>query len=233
MDQDALKLVIGVMALLVIVNTTLVYSGALAGADNSTVNITAGKPGTVNITVNTTKPTPTPTKAPTKKPTPTPTPKTYIEIIHATPEPRSTYTHIVPVIPTRSEVGFDTIYTIKNQSVTELMPRVVVDAVNPPVIVDFVFTPLSITDLKPLDYKIIKTEYHENRTIDRPYENSWFLLNVTDMDDGSLITQEGVGKYYGMQYEKQIVIPNSGKIAFDLDGKYGNITLSIKMQKPK
>jgi hypothetical protein len=243
MDQDAVNLLLGVFALLLIVNTTVVWSMAATNSTQSSLlpsfNISA-LPLSFNGTVNTTNvttvattatPKPKPTKTPTPKPTPTP--ETFVEVIYATPVVTETHPQVQPVFPTRSEVGYDTLYSLANQSVSENMPRVIINSRNPPIIVDYVFYPVMVTDVKPLDYKLLKTQYHENLTLTRPYENAWFELNVTDINTGEIIDHDGVGRYNGLQFERQLVVEKGGKIAFDLDGQMGNITLTIKMQKPK
>jgi hypothetical protein len=244
MDQDAVNLLLGVFALLLIVNTTVVWSMA---ATNSTqpsllqpLNISAISPfpsnGTANVTnvtkvVTTATAKPKPTKTPT--PQPTPTPETFVEIVYATPEVTETHPQVQPVFLRRSEEGYTTLYSINNQTVSEHLPRVIINAKNPPLIVDYVFYPVMVTDVKPLDYKLLKTQYHENLTMSRPYENAWFELNVTDVDSGEIIDSAGVGRYNGLQFDRQLVIEKGGKIAFDLDGQMGNVTLTIRMQKPK
>jgi hypothetical protein len=155
-----------------------------------------------------------------------------VEIITPIPVAVETHPQIQPDFLRRSEEGYKTLYSLSNQAVSEQMPHIIINVVNPPLMVDYDFTPYNSTDVKLLEYKKITTYYHENITVKRPYEDAWFVINITYDDTGEVIDQDGVGRTYGLLPKKQLVIPNSGKIGFDLDGEHGNITLTIKMRDP-
>lgn len=243
MDRVNLQMVSGVLCLLVLISATVVITGASSEGGilstllpNSTGNETISSPSPVtNATVTTRATTAAPktTVAKTKTPTPAPTKDPYVQIIAPAPVATTPRTHIQPVLPIRSDEGYSTLYSLKNFPVKEQMSRVVVSAVNPPLLVDFHFVPDNITDFKPIDYKMVKTVYHINYTVERPYEHSWFETKVYNNETGEILAQEGVGKLYGLQYDRQFIVPNYGKIAFDIAGQYGNLTMTIKMKKPK
>jgi hypothetical protein len=243
MDQEVVKVIMGVFCLLIIINATVIISvGSADPGQNSTIKADkatgSGKAGATKVPVTTIipkaviKPPKTPVPTPTPVITPEPTPESFIEIVTPEPELPEIHPNVQPDLWIRSEEGYDTLYSLTDQKVSEQMPAIVVNVVNPPVILDYVFMPDQVMDVKPLDYKIIRTEFHENYSFTRPYENAWFMVNITDVDNGEVIEQEGTGRNFGLINEKQIVIENSGKVSFDLKGNYGNVTLSLKMRKP-
>jgi len=242
MDRVNLQLVSGVFCLLLIFSGMVVFSGATSDSggilsslfSNSTGNETISTPSSIkNVTVTTKATTAVPKTTAKKTVAPTPTKDSYVQIIAPVPVPTTSRTQIQPQLNTRSDEGYSTLYSLTNIPVKEQMSRVVVSAVNPPLLVDFTFIPDNVSDIKPIDYKMVKTMYHMNVSIDRPYEHSWFELRVSNNETGDILAQEGVGKIYGLQYDHQLLVPNTGKIAFDIAGQYGNLTLSIKMKKPK
>ncbi|HII98420.1 MAG TPA: hypothetical protein HA272_03960 [Methanoregula sp.] len=240
MDRVNLQLVTGIFCLLLIGSAISVLSPASAEGNfltslfsNTTGNETISTPAPEkNVTVTTKATTAVPKTTAKKTVAPTPTKDSYVQIITPSPVVTTPRAYIQPNLVVRSDEGYSTLYSLKNVQAKEQMSRVVISAVNPPLLVDFHFIPDNISDIKPIDYKMGKTMYHLNVSIDRPYEQSWFELKVINNETGDLLAQEGVGRTYGLQYDRQFIVPNTGKIAFDLAGQYGNITLSIKMKKP-
>jgi hypothetical protein len=245
MDHDTLELIMGIIFLVLIVNTMAIWSIAtsntnpLATDPSGSVSAKTSPGATVSpgaTKAGTATPTATPVKTTlatsTKAQTPVPTTQSYVEIVIPTPVAVETREQIQPGFLIRSEEGYKTYYSLTNQAVSEQLPHIIFDVVNPPLLVDFEFTPYNSTDVKLLEYKKIKTFYSENVKMTRPYEDAWFMINITDNDTGEIISQDGVGRTFGLLSKKQLVIPNNGKIGFDLDGQYGNITLTIKMRDP-
>lgn len=242
MDRVNLQLVSGVFCLLIVLSLMVVFSGATSDGGNILTSLFSNTTGNEtistlssadNVTVTTKVTTAVPKATAKKTVAPTPTKDSFVQIITPVPLPVTTRTIIQPVFNTRSDEGYSTLYSLTDMPVKDQMSRVVVSAVNPPLLVNYRFIPFNITDYKPLDYKMGKTEYHINHSIERPYENSWFELKVSSNETGDILAQEGVGKIYGLQYDREFIVPNSGKIAFDIAGQYGNLSLTIKMVKPK
>lgn len=249
MDHDTLELILGIIFLVLIVNTMAIWSIATTNNAQTSNPLPIDSSGSMSlktspsataspVTTNsaTATPTVTPIKSPTasssKTPAPVPTPESYVEIAIPTPVAIETILQIQPDIPRRSEEGYKTLYSLSNQAVSEQLPHINITVVNPPLIIDYDFTPYNSTDVKLVEYKSVNTYYSKIVSVGRPYEDAWFLINVTDYDTGEIIAQDGVGRTFGLLNQKQLLIPNSGKIGFELDGQYGNITLSIKMRDP-
>jgi len=85
------------------------------------------------------------------------------------------------------------------------------------------------TETKLLEYKKIKTFYSENVTYERPYENSWFLVNVTSKDTGEVVLREGYGTVYGPETTRQLKIFRAGNYRFEFSGMFGNVTLAMRV----
>ncbi len=240
MDRVNLQLVCGIFCLLLIGSAISALSPASAEGNlltslfsNNTGNETISIPSSEkNVTVTTIATTAVPKTTAKKTVAPTQTKDIYVQIIAPAPVVTTPRVHIQPNLLGRSDEGYSTLYSLNTVPVKEQMSRVVISAVNPPLLVNFHFTPDNITDFKPIDYKMGKTDYHINHSFERPYENSWFEMTVSNNETREILMQEGVGKIYGLQYDRQFIVPNAGKIAFDIAGQYGNITLSIKMKKP-
>jgi len=249
MDHDTLQLIMGLIFLVLIVNTMVIWS--IATASNPLISstlpidspaLTSSKSSpSPTVSPDTTKAsTVTPTVTPVKTqsvvspvtPTPVPTPKSYVEIVAPIPVAVETHQQLQPDLLKRSEEGYTILYSLSNRTVSEQMEDIIIDVVNPPLFIDYQFVPLSSKDVKLLEYKKLSTYYHENVTTNRPFEDAWFMVNVTDNDTQEIIIQDGVGRTFGLLSEKQLLIPNNGKIRVALDGLYGNINLTIKMRDP-
>jgi len=249
MDHDTLQLIMGIIFLVLIVNTMAIWAIATTNNPQTSNPLTIDSSGTMSSKISpaatvspdaTKAPTATPAVTPVKTPsvsssvtlTPVPTPKSYVEIIAPTPGPIETHQIIQPDFLNRSEEGYKTLYSLSNYTVSQQMNDYIIDVVNPPLIIDYNFSPYMSTDVKLLEFKIKSTSYSVNETTARPYENAWFKVNITNNDTGEIIIQDGVGRDYGLISQKQLLVLNSGQIGFDLDGQYGNITLTIKMRDP-
>jgi|GEM_PF-2072944 len=249
MDHDTLELIMGIIFLVLIVNTMVIWSIAtttnaqtsnplpIDSSGSISSKTSPGATGSPDATkVVTATPTTTPIKnqpaSDKKTPAPVTTTESLVEIVTPTPVAIETRPQVQADFARRSEEGYKTLYSLSNQVVSEQMPHIIINVVNPPLIVDYEFEPISSTDVKLIEYKKVKTYYSENITVNRPFEDSWFLINITYNDTGRIIILDGVGRDFGLLSKKQFVIPNSGKIGFDLDGQHGNITLTIKMRDP-
>lgn len=236
MDHDTLQLIMGIIFLVLIVNTLVIWS--VATSNTPQISNTLPSP---TVSPDTTKAaTATPTLTPIKSPsasgsltlTPVPTPISYVEIVPPTPVAIETHQIIQPDFLIRSEEGYKTIYSLSNFAVSQQMDDIIIKDVNPPLLIDYNFSPLSSKDIKLLEYKKINRYYSENVATDRPFEDAWFMVNITDNDTGEIISQDGVGRTFGLLSKNQLLILKSGKIRIALDGQYGNITLTIKMRDP-
>jgi hypothetical protein len=241
MDKETLEFIIGIIFLILIVNTIGIWS--IATTNNSqnftavSVDASDSSPNSPSATIIAPA---TPTAVPVKKPpasgskaqTPVPTEVSYITL--ETPEPVVMETR--PLVQydfaRRSDEGYKTLYSLSNQIVSEQMPRINVNAANPPIIVNYDFIPINTTDIKFLEYKKTKTKFEGNVTTIRPYENAWFSITVRDKDSGEIIAEDGIGKNYGFQSPKTLVIQHGGLIGIECAGKFGNVTLEVKMKLP-
>jgi len=254
MDDEVLNLIIGVIVLILIINTTVTLSIAstLYGQDPALrVSGTSGSlgssspaspvtPSTAANTVITTSPASTHTTPPsqvTDKPvtqasgSATSQIISYVTIEPLQPQPTETHQILQPDIPGRSIEGFVTIYSIKNQSLTEAFPNVSFNLVNPPLIIEYSVIPINITDIKNIEYKIKSKKYNETLHITRPYEGTWFTVIVRDKESGGIVAEDGVGKIWSFTSPKRLDIQNIGNFQFEFDGEFGYLTLTMKVKK--
>jgi hypothetical protein len=254
MDDEVLNLIIGVIVLILIINTTAILSIAstlygqdmalrVSGISGSPGSASSVNPETTRAATNTeitTSPASTRTMAPTQvtnKPVTQASESaksqiiSYVTIEPLQPQPTETHQIIQPNVPSRSTEGFVTIYSINNQSLTEAFPNVSFNIVNPPLIIEYSVIPFNITDIKNVEYKIKSKKYNETLRITRPYEGTWFTVIARDMDSGGIVAEDGVGKIWSFTSPKRLDIQNSGNFQFEFDGEFGYLTLTMKVKK--
>jgi len=250
MDDECTKLIIGVIILILIVNTIAIWSVAsvVYFPDNPqksgrSSNISTGElllitntPVILQTTIipeeellpepeiTTVLPLPEKTETPTIVTIETPT---VVETFQGLPglyEPMISESEA-------ANLEYITIYSTDNQIVNNLSPDVSVNLKNPPLILDFTITPVNITDRKYIEYKMIGTMHYENVTIDRPSENAWFLVTVTNKDTGKIIAEEGFGRQYGLEATQRLQVFRSGNYRFDFSGEF--VKASLLMRVPR
>lgn len=250
MDDDYTKLIIGVIILILIVNTvslwsvaSIIYSSENDQKSGNSSNNSGDLLLSTTDTIATPQTTITPDEFPLPEPdiipemptlekTETPTIIT-IEtpaIIETVPVPMDSYEPMVSERDT-ANLEYITIYSIENQIINNLSPDVSVNLKNPPLILDFTITPANISDRKYIEYKLISSMYYENITIDRPFENSWFLVTVTDKETGKIVAKKGLGREYGLEYTQRLILFRSGNYRFDFSGEFIKATLLMRVPR--
>ena len=141
------------------------------------------------------------------------------------------HTMIQPQIPQRYETGYVPIYTLTNQELTQVFPIVSFSLLNPPLVIDYDVTPESTTDIKYIEYKEMSTVHEENLVINRPYEDTWFTIIVRDKDTGQIVTENGFGRTYSFQSPRQLVLREAGNYSFEFTGDYATINLTMKVKQ--
>jgi hypothetical protein len=144
-----------------------------------------------------------------------------------TPPPRD----IRADLPVPVTDDYFTIYSMDCQPAQQNIPYVLFDLANPPLVIDYSVSPLNVTDVKELDYKIMATEHHENVSVSRPYEQSWFSVIVRDNVTGNVVLEDGYGKTYTQQPAKQLVLYKGGKYRFEFSGGSAVVNLTMKVKK--
>jgi hypothetical protein len=137
-------------------------------------------------------------------------------------------TQDLPVPSTRDYV---TIFSMDNQEAVTKMPYVSFNLVNPPLVIEYDITPLNITDVKEIDYKIISTYYHEVLHINRYYEHSWFTVIARDRDTGTVVAENGFGEKYSQDTHGRIAVYAAGNYRFEFSGQLTHVTLTMKVKK--
>ncbi len=141
------------------------------------------------------------------------------------------HTMLQPGIPQRYQTGYVPIYTLNNQEVTQVLPVVSFSLLNPPLVIDYNVTPEGARDVKYIEYKEMATLHSETLTINRPYEDSWFTIIVRDKDTGQLVTEDGFGRTYSFQSPRQLVLREAGNYSFEFSGDYATINLTMKVKE--
>jgi len=246
MDEHLIKFLVGLIFIILAINTTMILDIASRSPyQTSAAGQGAGEPGTSLILKTPTTTTPsvtplqirTPTLATTTIPPTTPLKQadnlitTYVTI--ETPVPLVTEQRelLQPDVSRRSYDDFITIYSLTNQNLTQAFPNVSFNLVNPPLIIDYTITPYNVTDIKFIEYKMKSTYYKENITITRPFEDMWFTIIVRDKGTGNIIAEDGYGKTRSTERSNHLEILKSGNFQFEFAGQFGNITLTMKVDK--
>jgi len=246
MDEHLIKFLIGVIFIILTINTTMILDIASRSPyQNSTAGQGAGEPGTSLMLKSPTTTTPPVTPPQVRAPTPSatiisPTPSlkqadnlitTYVTIETPTPQVTEPHTLLQPDVPRSSYDDFVTIYSLTNQTLTQSFPLVSFNLVNPPLIIEYEVTPFNITDIKYIEYKMKSTYYKQNITVTRPYEDTWFTVIVRNKDTGKIVAEDGFGKTLSTEQSKRLAIQKSGNFQFEFAGQFGNITLTMKVDK--
>ncbi|MEN6395144.1 MAG: hypothetical protein ABFC78_01515 [Methanoregula sp.] len=253
MDDEYVTLIFGAIILILIINSTAIWSVAsVIYSPNNPQNSLSSPditPDVVSTIPTTTTVVPTIVEAeenetsepaiaittPVPEITETPsiitivTPEV-VQTITSTPENYNSF--ITEPYISESEAAnleYVTIYSVENQIINNLSPDVSVNLKNPPLIMDFSITSLNITDTKYLEYKTISSMHYENVTIDRPYEDAWFLVTVTDKDTGKTVSEKGYGREYGLEPTQRLQIFSSGNYFIDFSGQFVRVTISMKV----
>jgi hypothetical protein len=163
---------------------------------------------------------------------PTPAVPTSYVTIEAVPVPSPpTLQDITQDMPFPSTKDYFTIYSMNNQDAVTTLPYISFALVNPPLVIEYDVTPLNITDVKDVDYKILKTVYHETFTIDRFYEQSWFRVIARDRDTGKVVAENGYGILNGQETHGKIAIYKGGNYRFEFSGQFTRVSLTMKVKK--
>jgi hypothetical protein len=141
------------------------------------------------------------------------------------------HTFIQPTTPQRYEEGYVTIYSLAGQKISQVLPIVSFSLLNPPLVIDYNVTPSRAVDVKYVEYKEMATTYKENLVINRPYEDTWFMVIVRNKDTGEIVTEDGFGRTYSFQSPRQLVLRECGNYSFELTGDYGNLDLTMKVKQ--
>jgi hypothetical protein len=249
MEEEAIRLVLGVIILITVINTTAIWSIAStmygqnltqAGAAPGSLNASAAANGTPAAAAPASNSTPkapapkTPAANSTNASPPATLVKSYVTIeTPAPPAPEKSPSLQENILEPfqRPVEGYITIFSLTEQDLDQEVPHVSFNLVNPPIIIDYNFTPMNSTDLKFLEYKSKSTMFRENRTVFRPYEQAWFEVIVRDKDTGEIVLQDGIGRTYSLQSPKQLVLQRNGLFEFEFDGDYGTVTLNMSAKK--
>ncbi len=243
MGGETRLLIAGCIVLVVIVNAFMILSiifpatveqNASVQQRSATQTLPDDSNAEVTITVS-----PTPSTAPTPiviSATPPPVLTTAKPSSYVTVEPKDVATpeksrDITSKIPRRDFSNFVTIYSLNKKEVNQNLPYVSFYLATPPLIIDYDVTPVNITDVKEIEYKIIATEYDVLLSINRPYENTWFKVIVRDKETGEIVAEDGFGKTYALESPRQLVLYKGGNYQFEFTGQYAYVDLSMKVKK--
>jgi hypothetical protein len=247
MDEELNRLLFGLIILLLIINTTQIWSlsSTVYGQNPAqqtksplsigpSATLWEGETGSGNV-----QPGPTTTPAPRTTPAQNDISSQNIISPYVTVEQRKqeedikrTSIFYEPEKTGSSGGNFITIYSLNNESLSLAnMPSVSFPLVNPPLIIDYTVFPVNITDVKYIEYKLGSTSFHGNINITRVYEDSWFQITLRDKDTSEIVFDEGYGKTHAMKSPNRLEVQKSGNYIFEFSGDYANVTLTVKVKK--
>ena len=195
----------GIIILFLIVNVMIIFSLVSERSQTSSVNpVNITVVSTPNVSPASTIIIPAKTITPTPKPTPTPVP---------------------------AEKGYVNIFYMSNKTVDTSLASIYLNLVNPPLIIDFNVIPQNVTDLIPLDYKVMSTVHHDILNVSRPSEDAKFTVAVKYRDGGGVVAEDGYGGIYSIQTPKRLIVRTAGNYTIQAEGEYVNATLSMQIPK--
>ncbi len=155
----------------------------------------------------------------------------YVTIEPREPAEIASHTYIQPTASQRYEEGYVTIYSLTGQKLSQVLPLISFSLLNPPLVIDYNITPSRAVDVKYMEYKELTTTHKENLVINRPYEDTWFMVIVRNKDTGEMVTEDGFGRTYSFQSPRQLVLRECGNYSFEFTGDYGNLDMSMKVRQ--
>ena len=247
MDEEVNRLLFGLIILLLIINTTQIWSlsSSVYGQNSAqqTKSALSSGPSAALLGGETGSGTVQPGPTPTVIPSTTPAQNVIssqnvisayvtVEQRHHEQEIKRTSIFYEPEKPGSSEGNFITIYSLTNESVTPAnMPSVSFPLVNPPLILDYTVFPVNITDIKYIEYKLGSTSFNGNINITRVYEESWFQITIRDKETGETVFDEGFGKTHAMISPNRLEVQKNGNYIFEFGGDFAKVTLTMKVKK--
>jgi cell division protein FtsI/penicillin-binding protein 2 len=135
-----------------------------------------------------------------------------------------------PQIPQRDFGGFVTVYSLTNQNLSQVLPSVSMKLVKPPLVIDYIISPLNIVDIKYVEYKEIATVHKDTIVVNRSFEDAWFRVIVRDKDTGEVIEEDGFGKSYSMENKKQLVVRECGNYSVEFAGEHAAADLTMRVR---
>jgi hypothetical protein len=246
MDDEPLQLIFGVIILILIINTiatwtiastiyspnfTLTQAPSTGAGDE---NLISGSKDTPDAA--TSGKSPTPTATPITRPSSAPTPKkqeiiTYVTVEALPVQHETPHILLQPNIPDRTYPNYITIYSISEQDISGALPRISFNLVNPPLVLDYDFTPDESSDLKLVEFKNSSGYQQKNITVERPNEQSYFIVVVRNKETGQILHEDGMGKLYSYQTPKRLLLQVTGNYEFDFSGMFGSINLTMRVKK--
>lgn len=134
-------------------------------------------------------------------------------------------------LPAPDFQDYVTVYSLVNETLPARVPRISVDVVRPPLVIDYRVSPLPIIDVKYVEYKTGHTQHNETFHIHRYYENSWFRVTVRDQKSGEIAGEDGVGwDYFLDDQPRQLVVRTCGNYTIEFGGEDSTIDLSIRVR---
>jgi hypothetical protein len=256
MDEEITNLIFGIIFLILIINTTILVSiaSSLYGPDSGKV-ITAPESSPYPVLASSADPDPV---RPLISLIPTLVPlgnrgaalpdtdvvlsgsgsqsviksiSSYVTVEAKKPPEIETHATIQQAVPQKYEDGYVTIYSLTNQKVSQVLPIISFSLLNPPLVIDYKVTPTNATDIKYMEYKEIATVYEENLVINRPFEDTWFMVIVKNKDTGQLVIEDGFGRTYSYQSPRQLVLRENGNYSFEFTGDFAKLDLTMKVKQ--
>ncbi len=247
MDEELNRLLFGLIILLLIINTTQIWSlsSSVYGQNSSQqtksslVSVPSADISDRETGSGTVQPSPTPAGTPSTTPAQNAgssqniiSPYVKFEQRGHEQDIKRTSIFYEPEKTGSSDGNFITIFSFTNEVFSPAnMPSVSFTLVNPPLILDYTVFPVNITDIKYIEYKLGSTAFNGNINITRPYEESWFQITVRDKDTDEIVIDEGYGKTHGQTSPNRLEMQKSGNYIFEFSGDYIKVSLTMKVKK--
>jgi hypothetical protein len=246
MDEEVNRLLFGLVILLLIINTTQIWSlsSSVYGQNSAQQTKSALSSGPSAALLEgetgsgTVQPGPTPTVTPSTTPAQNAmssqniiSPYVTVEQRHHEEDIKRTSIFYESEKTGSSEGNFITIYSLTNESLSPAnMPSVSFTLVNPPLILDYMVFPVNITDIKYIEYKLGSTSFNGNINITRVYEESWFQITIRDKETGETKIVRYIAVDDCMISPNQLEVQKNGNYIFEFSGDFAKVTLTMKVK---
>jgi|GEM_PF-2170743 len=158
-------------------------------------------------------------------------PRIYVTIVPPEPVKREQRPTIQAEIPRISREGYIQIYALRNQYLSEGTPHVYFNLINPPLIIYYEVSPDYLNDLKYVEYLEGHTLHAETINVSRPFEQTWASVIVRNKATDTIVAEDGYGRIYGLQSERQLVIRQCGEYEFEFNGEFASINLTMEAKR--
>jgi hypothetical protein len=117
-------------------------------------------------------------------------------------------------------------------SVQDVPSAVAFNVVNPPIVVNYTVSPLTVTDVKNIyNHTATHKGADELVNVTRPSEYAWFTVTIYDKATGREVAQDGYGNLYGLIPQKTFTYRTAGNYLIQFDGENADVHVDMFIKR--